>query len=117
MRMGKFQQFESMYLLLTNGVFHFFPFFSSVMLFFLGVLDEITPVIQKRHTLLETGSWPQWAASENRSSQKGYVIFQGGQAVTLLETNISHPMVVGKMSFLLLWWNVLVPWRFFSGVG
>ena len=27
------------------------------------------------------------------------------------ETNISHPRVVGKMSFLFLWWDMLVPWR------
>ena len=30
---------------------------------------------------------------------------------TLPETNRSHPMVVGKMSFLFHWWDLLVPWR------
>ena len=30
---------------------------------------------------------------------------------TLPETNISHPKVVEKMSFLVHWWDMLVPWK------
>ena len=48
-----------------------------------------------------------------RSSINSHIRF-GKLQISLPKTNISHPRVVGKMSFLFPCWDMLAPWRVFQ---